>query len=238
MKRLIILTTILSVILLPSFALQTIRGRIVDGSSQEPLDFVNVALIKDADVVPTAGVVSDENGRFELPRIPNGNYLLRISFVGYNTIEIPLKVGDKALDMGLIKLMEDSKSLSEIEVVGQGTQMRFEIDKKVFSVDQNIASAGGSATEILQNIPSVDVDNEGNISLRNSSNVEVWINGKPSGLTEENRAQILQQMPAESLESVEIMTNPSAKYNPEGTSGIINLVMKKDRKGVITVAFH
>jgi len=231
MKRLIILTTILSVILLPSLALQTIRGRIVDGSSQKPLDFVNVVLIKDTDVVPAAGVISDEKGRFELTRIPSGNYLLRISFVGYNTIEIPLKVGDKDLDMGLIKLMEDSKSLSEIEVVGQGTQMRFEIDKKVFSVDQNIASAGGSATEILQNIPSVDVDNEGNISLRNSSNVEVWINGKPSGLTEENRAQILQQMPAESLESVEIMTNPSAKYNPEGTSGIINLVMKKDRKG-------
>jgi hypothetical protein len=230
MKRLVILT-ILSLILFPAFALQTVRGRIVDGTTQKPLDFVNVVLLKDADTTPAAGVVSDESGKFELPRIPNGNYLLRISFIGYHTIEMPLKVSDKALNMGLIKLMEDSKSLSEVEVVGQGTQMRFEIDKKVFSVDQNIASAGGSATEILQNIPSVDVDNEGNISLRNSSNVEVWINGKPSGLTEENRAQILQQMPAESLESVEIMTNPSAKYNPEGTSGIINLVMKKDRRG-------
>jgi outer membrane receptor protein involved in Fe transport len=157
--------------------------------------------------------------------------MLRISFVGYNTIELPLKVSDKELDMGMIKLYEDSKRLSEVEVVGQGTQMRFEIDKKVFSVDQNIASAGGSATEVLQNIPSVDVDNEGNVSLRNNSSVEVWINGKPSGLTAENRAQILQQMPAESIESIEIMTNPSAKFNPEGTSGIINLVMKKNRKG-------
>src|SRR5690554_37555 len=153
MKRLVILT-ILSLILFPAFALQTVRGRIVDGTTQKPLDFVNVVLLKDADTTPAAGVVSDESGKFELPRIPDGNYLLRISFIGYHTIEIPLKVSDKALDMGLIKLMEDSKSLSEVEVVGQGTQMRFEIDKKVFSVDQNIASAGGSATEILQNIPS------------------------------------------------------------------------------------
>lgn len=215
----------------PAFALQTIRGRIVDGKTSQPLDFVNVALLKDADAAPATGVISDEKGHFELPRVPNGKYMLRISFVGYNTIELPLKVSDKALDMGMIKLYEDSKRLSEVEVVGQGTQMRFEIDKKVFSVDQNIASAGGSATEVLQNIPSVDVDNEGNVSLRNNSSVEVWINGKPSGLTAENRAQILQQMPAESIESIEIMTNPSAKFNPEGTSGIINLVMKKNRKG-------
>lgn len=215
----------------PVFALQTIRGRIVDGNTSQPLDFVNVALLKEANAAPATGVISDEKGHFELPRVPNGKYMLRISFVGYNTIELPLKVSDKELDMGMIKLYEDSKRLSEVEVVGQGTQMRFEIDKKVFSVDQNIASAGGSATEVLQNIPSVDVDNEGNVSLRNNSSVEVWINGKPSGLTAENRAQILQQMPAESIESIEIMTNPSAKFNPEGTSGIINLVMKKNRKG-------
>ena len=188
MKRLIILTTILSVILLPSLALQTIRGRIVDGSSQKPLDFVNVVLIKDTDVVPAAGVVSDEKGRFELPRIPNGNYLLRISFVGYNTIEIPLKVGDKALDMGLIKLMEDSKSLSEIEVVGQGTQMRLRLTKSFFRRSKHSLPEARQQKFYkiyLQWMWITKVI----FSLRNSSNVEVWINGKPSGLTEENRAQ-------------------------------------------------
>jgi len=227
----IFFSLLLTFFIVPVFALQTIRGKIVDGTTNNPLDFVNVALLKEADASPATGVVSDEKGDFELPRVPNGRYILRISFVGYNTIELPLRVTDRELDMGMIKLMEDSKRLSEVEVVGQGTQMRFEIDKKVFSVDQNIASAGGSATEVLQNIPSVDVDNEGNVSLRNNSNVEVWINGKPSGLTVENRAQILQQMPAESIESIEIMTNPSARYNPEGTSGIINLVLKKNRRG-------
>lgn len=208
-----------------------VTGKIVDATTQAPLDFVNVALFRPDAETPAAGVTTDQNGEFSIPSVPNGKYTLRVSFVGYHTINLPLNVSGKTLNMGVIKLTEDSKTLSEVEVIGQGTQMRFEIDKKVFTVDQNIAAAGGSATEVLQNIPSVDVDNEGNVSLRNSSSVEVWINGKPSGLTAENRAQILQQMPAESIQEIEIMTNPSAKFNPEGSSGIINLVLKKNRKG-------
>ncbi|MDO9153344.1 MAG: outer membrane beta-barrel family protein [Paludibacter sp.] len=215
----------------PLFALYTIKGKIVDATTQSPLDFVNVALYKQNEEAPATGVVSDVKGDFQLPNVPKGKYFLRVSFVGYNTINIPLNVSEKELNMGMIKLFEDNKTLTEVQVIGQGTQMRFEIDKKVFSVDQNIAAAGGSASEVLQNIPAVEVDGEGNVSLRNSSSVEVWINGKPSGLTAENRAQILQQMPAESIQEIEIMTNPSAKFNPEGTSGIINLVLKKNRKG-------
>jgi len=229
--RKILLTIMSALIFFPLFALQTIRGTIVDGNSGRALDFVNVALIKSESEPPAAGVVSDEKGGFVLPKVTPGKYTLKISFVGYNTLSLPLTLTEKELNLGALKLYENTKSLKEVEVVGQGTQMRFEIDKKVFSVDQNIAAAGGSATEVLQNIPSVDVDNEGNIALRNSRNVEVWINGKPSGLTAENRAQILQQMPAESIESIEIMTNPSAKFNPEGTSGIINIILKKNRKG-------
>lgn len=222
---------LLSCFVFPAFALMTIKGKVVDATTQTPIDFVNIALLKPNSEAPAAGVTSDEQGNFVLPDVPNGKYNLRISFVGYNTINLPLNMNGKEINMGTIKLIENSKALNEIQVVGQGSQMRFDIDKKVFTVDQNIASAGGSATEVLQNIPSVDVDNEGNISLRNNSSVEVWINGKPSGLTADNRAQILQQMPAESIESIEVMTNPSAKFNPEGTSGIINLVLKKNRKG-------
>lgn len=229
MKRLT-LTALLILCMIPVFALQTIRGKIVDGTSNKPLDFVNVTLIRSGSDVPATGVTTDDKGDFVLPRVPNGRYTLRVTFVGYNQIDIPLNVSDRELNMGMIKLFENTKLLSEVEVVGQGTQMRFEIDKRVFSVDQNIAAAGGTATDVLQNIPSVDVDSEGNISLRNNSSVEVWINGKPSGLTADNRAQILQQMPAESIESIEIMTNPSARFNPEGTSGIINLVLKKNRR--------
>ena len=215
---------------LPAFALYTIKGKVIDATTNKPIDYVTVALYKPDGQTLAKGVTSDEKGNFVLPTVANGKYILKLSYVGYTTVSLPLNVTDKELDMGAVKLTEDSKTLSEVEVVGQGTQMRFEVDKKVFTVDQNIASAGGSATEVLQNIPSVDVDNEGNVSLRNSSSVEVWINGKPSGLTAENRAQILQQMPAESIESIELMTNPSAKFNPEGTAGIINLVLKKNRK--------
>lgn len=212
------------------FALQTIKGKIVDANSQTPLDFVNVALFKQNSESPTTGVVTDGKGNFLLPNVPNGKYSLRISFVGYNNIDIPLNVTNNELNVGLIKLYENSRALKEVEVLGQGSQMRLEIDKKVFSVDQNIAAAGGSASEVLQNIPSVDVDGEGNVSLRNNASVEVWINGKPSGLTAENRAQILQQMPAESIQDIEIITNPSARFNPEGTAGIINIVLKKNRR--------
>ncbi len=229
MKR-FVTSIFLTLFFLPIFALYTIKGKIIDSGSQQPIDFANVALIKMNSETPATGVTTDDKGHFLLPQVPKGKYTLRVSFVGYNTLNIPLNVSDIELDMGEIKLFEDSKTLSEVEVVGQGTQMTFELDKKVFSVDKNIAAAGGSASDVLQNIPSVDVDGEGNVSLRNNSSVEVWINGKPSGLTVDNRAQVLQQMPAESIDKVEVMTNPSAKFKAEGTSGIINIVLKKNRK--------
>ncbi len=208
-----------------------VKGRIVDAAGSA-LDFVNVMLTSKSDKSAVYGAISDETGVFEVQGVPAGEYELDITFVGYQTIKksVSVKSLSDQVALGKLVLREDAKMLGEVEVVGQASQMRFDIDKKVFNVDQNLAASGASASEMLQGIPSVDVDNEGNVSLRNSSSVEVWINGKPSGLTEENRAQILEQMPAGSIEAVEIITNPSAKFNPEGTAGIINLVMKKDRK--------
>ena len=221
---------LLHVISVSVFANVTIFGRIIDAITQKPIEFVTVSVYNPQTGKNVAGTLTNQDGAFSIPSVANGDYELRASVVGYNSISKPVKVSGKAVAMGNIPLSEDAKTLKEIEVVGQGSQMRFDIDKKVFSVDQNIAAAGGSATDVLQNIPSVNVDNEGNVSLRNNESVEVWINGKPSGLTAENRAQVLQQMPAESIEAIEVMTNPSAKFKPEGTAGIINLVMKKNRK--------
>ena len=208
-----------------------VKGKIVDAGGSA-LDFVNVVLTSKSDKASVYGAISDEHGQFVVESVPAGEYVLEITFVGYQTIkrDVTVKSLNEQVALGKLVLREDAKMLGEVEVVGQASQMRFDIDKKVFNVDQNLAASGASASEMLQNIPSVDVDNEGNISLRNSSSVEVWINGKPSGLTEENRAQILEQMPAGSIEAVEVITNPSAKFNPEGTAGIINLVLKKDRK--------
>lgn len=213
-----------------SQAAVNIQGRIINADTQQPIEFVTVSIYNPATSKNLAGALTNQDGVFNIASVANGTYELRISFVGYSPFNKEFNVNGSDVRFGNIPLTEDSKMLKEVQVVGQGSQMRFDIDKKVFSVDQNIAAAGGSATDVLQNIPSVDVDNDGNISLRNNASVEVWINGKPSGLTADNRAQVLQQMPAENIESIEVMTNPSAKFNPEGTAGIINLVMKKNRK--------
>ena len=120
--------------------------------------------------------------------------------------------------------------LNEVVVTGQRSTVKLEVDRKTYDVDQNIANAGGSASDVLENIPSVEVDQDGNVSLRGNESVEVWINGKASGLTSENRGEILQQLPAESIEKIEIIDNPSAKFSAEGSAGIINIVLKRDRK--------
>ncbi|MEI8272020.1 MAG: TonB-dependent receptor [Paludibacter sp.] len=213
-----------------SAASGSIKGTIVDAGDQNPLDYVNIALIKKGTPKPLALAITDNKGGFVIPSVENGNYFLRITYVGYASILKPVEVSGKQLALGNIPMSEDIKELKGVEVMGQGSQMHFDIDKRVFSVDQNIAAAGGSASDVLKNIPSVTVDNQGNVSLRKDGNVEVWINGKASGLTADNRAQVLQQMPAESIESIEIMTNPSAKFSPEGSAGIINIVMKQNRK--------
>ena len=229
MKRIVLF--LVAVFAVMAMDAAVVKGKIVDAGGSA-LDFVNVMLTSKSDKSAVYGAISDATGHFEVMNVPAGEYELDITFVGYQTIkrDVSVKSLSDQVALGRLVLREDAKMLGEVEVVGQASQMRFDIDKKVFNVDQNLAASGASASEMLQNIPSVDVDNEGNVSLRNSSSVEVWINGKPSGLTEENRAQILEQMPAGSIEAVEVITNPSAKFNPEGTAGIINLVLKKDRK--------
>ena len=229
-QKKIILSAIFMMLILSVYAQNTLIGKVVDSNSRQALDYVNVSISHVDNDTPIDGNITDENGEFILTGLADGTYNVTISFVGYITHIKTIALSAKEVDLGIIYLQEDSEVLNEIEVVAQGSTMRFELDKKIFSVDQNIAAAGGSATDILENIPSVDVDQEGNISLRNSEAVEIWINGKPAGLTAETRAQVLQQLPAESIKEIELITNPSAKYSPEGTAGIINLVMKKDRK--------
>ncbi len=203
-----------------------LTGKAIDFGTKKPIDFANVSVMQGDQLV--TGTITDADGNFTLD-LKDGQYTLVVSFMGYSEQHKEITVAGKPISIGRIALKEDTQTLQDVEVVAQGSSMRFELDKKVFTVDQNIASAGASVSDVLENIPSVDVDQEGNISLRNSEDVEIWINGKPAGLNSENRGQVLQQMPAGTIEKIELITNPSAKYSPEGTSGIINLVMKKDR---------
>jgi len=229
MKRIIHIVCLLC-IAVTMLANHAVTGKVIDFGTKQPIDFANVSVMKaeSGDGVPVTGTITDATGAFSM-ELADGQYVLVVSFMGYSEEKRPVTVSGKPINIGRIALKEDTQVLQDVEVVGQGSSMRFELDKKVFTVDQNIASAGASVSEVLENIPSVDVDQEGNISLRNSEDVEIWINGKPAGLTSENRGQVLQQMPAGTIEKIELITNPSAKFSPEGTSGIINLVMKKDR---------
>jgi len=168
MKRLLIFPIFLFISLF-AFAKQVqIKGLVIDQVSQKPMPFVGVTLMVGDSLVK--GTMAAENGQFLLENISLGNYELKVSFVGYKTVSKKIAITGKQSDVniGNIVLSEDAKMLKDVEIVAQGSQLKFELDKKVFSVDQNIANAGGSISEVLQNVPSVDVDTEGNISLRNS----------------------------------------------------------------------
>ena len=231
MKRRLFLFLLLTMLAGMAGAQNLITGVVYDASSEQPLDYANVVVYREGEDEPLDGTTTDEDGMFWLYRkVKAGDYKVTVSFMGYIDKIFKVHLAGKEVSLGKIYLEENTKVLKEVEIVGQGSTMRFELDKKVFSVDQSISSAGASVSEVLENIPSVEVDQEGNISLRNSEDVEIWINGKPAGLTAENRAEILQQMPADAIKEIELITNPSAKFSPEGTAGIINLVMKKDRK--------
>lgn len=207
----------------------SVTGRVVDKSGN-PVPYANVSVRKaSGEVVASVSTISDDQGGFALKTLPKGEYVVVVAFLGYQTIEKPITLSGTTAALGDITLQEDAQAIDKVEVTGMRSQMQFDIDKRVFNVDQNIAATGGSASDILSNIPSVEVDGDGEVSLRGNSSVTVWINGKESGITAENRAQILEQMPAESIEKIEVITNPSAKFSPEGTSGIINIVLKENR---------
>ena len=210
----------------------SVRGKIVDKGTGEAVEFVNIMVTPKGSTTMSGGVISDVDGNFRIEGLKYGSYVLTVSYIGYKntTREFTLSAQAKSAHFKQIAIEEDNQMLGEVEVTGIRSQMKFEIDKKVFNVDQAIAATGGSASDILQNIPSVEVDTEGTVSLRGSESVTVWINGKAQGLTADNQGDILEQMPAESIERIEVITNPSAKYSPEGTVGIINIVLKRDRK--------
>ncbi len=209
----------------------TIRGSVIDDSTEFPLEFVNVVLrIKDDGTIVT-GEVTNRTGKFDFTDIPTGEYFITFGLVGYKDKKTPVFLIDpqhKHLNVGAVRLVATEVSLEEVLVTAEKSLYNASIDRRVYNVDQDLMSKAGSASELLQNVPSVQVDIDGNVSLRGSSNVLIMINGRTSPLMNKNSATVLQQMPASSIERIEVITNPSAKYKPEGTSGIINIVLKKN----------
>jgi outer membrane receptor protein involved in Fe transport len=209
----------------------SITGTVLIESTKKPLEFVNVVVLNHLDSTLVTGAVTDNKGKFEIANVPVGTFFIRYSLLGYEEKQsVNFKIDNKQpeMDFGKIYLKETALSVGGVTVTSQRTTLINSIDRKVYNVQQDILSKTGSASDLLQNIPSVQVDIDGNVSLRGSENVLILLNGKPSPLMGTNRAEVLQQMPANSIERIEVITNPSAKYKPDGTSGIINIVLKKD----------
>lgn len=204
-------------------------GKIIDASSSQPVEYASVAIYQEKDSTLVTGLMTDAEGNFALSNLPYGKFYIKISFIGYKESRIKnisLNPGQKVAALGDIKLDPSSTSLNEVVVVGNGNQMEYKIDKKVVNISQNIVASGGTVVDALQNTPSVQTDVEGNLTLRGSSSFTVLIDGKPSLV---QGSEALQQIPAGMVQNVEIITNPSAKYDAEGSAGIINIVMKKQK---------
>jgi outer membrane receptor protein involved in Fe transport len=213
--------------------LGTIRGVVIDDSTASPVEFANVCLRMKNDSTIVAGKATDQTGKFNFAEIPAGEYFITFNQIGYKAKKTPVFRIDpqhRHLNLGKVRLIANMMSLEEVLVTTEKSLYNATIDRKVYNVDQDLMSKAGTASELLQNVPSVQVDIDGNVSLRGSSNVLIMLNGRTSPLMKKNSATVLQQMPANSIERIEVITNPSAKYKPDGTAGIINIVLKKNTK--------
>ncbi|MCF8448669.1 MAG: TonB-dependent receptor [Taibaiella sp.] len=206
----------------------SVSGKLTDNNNS-PVSYVNVTLLRTDSTVANGDLTKDD-GAFRITPVNTGNYLLRIESLGFETKYVSVSLPDGASEkkLGTIKLSQTQQSLKAVEITGEKRVMELKVDKKVFNVEKNITTAGGSATDVLQNVPAVSVDMDGNVSLRGKSNVTILIDGKPATMLGSDVASALQSLPAGSIESVEVITNPSAKYDAQGTTGIINIVTKKD----------
>lgn len=202
----------------------TITGKIIDSLNRGPMEFASVALFRMRDSSLVTGVLTDQQGAFKLDKITGGRYYIEVKFMGYDTRSvrgIAIMPQKPNVDIGVIAANPASQNIETVVVMGEKKMLQYNLDKKVINVDRDLAVQGGTAIDVLQNVPSVDVDTEGNVSLRGDGNVNILIDGRPSNLNS------LDELPAQMIESVEVITNPSARYDPDGLTGIINIVLKK-----------
>lgn len=207
-----------------------ISGNVIDSLSKKPMDYASVGLYRSGGKAPITGVITDEKGNFRLDNVKPGSYKLVITFIGYPDKVIDPVVTTAAkpdINVGLIAVPPSARTLKEVQITGQSALIENKIDKIVYNAEKDLTSQGGVATDILQKVPLVSVDINGNVSLRGDANVRVLINGKPSGATSASLSDVLKGIPADQIKSVEVITSPSAKYDAEGSAGIINIITKQ-----------
>lgn len=205
-----------------------LTGKIIDSETKTPMEYANISVFRQQDSKLVTGTIATETGAFEINELPFGAFYLVADFIGFDkrTInEVKIIPNSAIVDLGTIELNVSRLQIGSVDVVAERNRIEYKIDKKVINVSNDINAAGGTAVTVLENTPSVEVDIDGNVSLRGSSNFTVLIDGRPSIL---NGSDALKQIPSSTIENIEIITNPSVKYDPDGMAGIINIVMKKN----------
>jgi len=218
-----------------------ITGVVFDKALNKPVEYANIVLYNQSDSSLVNGTITNESGIFSIAEVPYGKYYIKIGFIGYKDKFIPdilVSKDNKNVSLDKIEIEQAVNMLGEAEVAADKSYIEYKIDKKVVNVSQHANAAGGTAADVLENVPSVNVDIEGNVSLRGSGNFTVLIDGKPTVL---DGNEILKQLPASAIENIEIITNPSAKYDPDGTSGIINIIIERKKvktgmNGIVNVS--
>jgi outer membrane receptor for ferrienterochelin and colicin len=206
-----------------------VRGMVYDRDSKQPIEFATIALFNALDSTLVTGTITDPNGNFQASKIEEGRYYMVINFLGYEEThysDLVIDGNNRRVNVGDIYLETSAQMLEEVVITNDRNAVEFQIDKKVVSVGEQMTAASLSAVEVLENVPSIRVDVEGNVSLRGSTGFTVLIDGKPTVL---EPSEVLRTTPASTIENIEIITNPSSRYQPDGTGGIINIVTKKNR---------
>jgi len=205
----------------------TLTGKITEKSTSAALEYATIVL-ENVKTKKLAGGITNEQGEFSVETQP-GIYNIRFEFIGFKKIVLKNQKIFKDRDFGLITLEADAHSLDEVEIIAEKSTVEIKLDKKIYNVGKDMTVKGGTASDVLENVPSVTVDQNGTISLRGNDNVTIFINGKPSALAGFNGSDALRQLPAEAIEKVEVITSPSARYSAEGTGGILNIILRRSK---------
>ncbi len=205
-----------------------ITGKVLDKETKEPLEYATIAFFSKKENKIITGGITDIKGVFSIP-VPKGIYDISIEYISFKTQTISNKKITINENIGVFYLEIDAESLAEVEVIAERTTVEIKLDKKIYNVGKDLTVSGGTVSDVLDNVPSVSVDAEGNVALRGNDNVRILINGKPSGLVGLNSTDALKQLPAESIEKVEVITSPSARYEAEGTAGILNIILRRSK---------
>ncbi|MEJ2163281.1 MAG: TonB-dependent receptor [Robiginitalea sp.] len=205
-----------------------VTGTILDSDTGRPLEYATIVFQDVNNPSRITGGITDLKGRFDVD-IPAGKYDLRVEYLSYDTYSVDNQIFNKNRDLGVIRISPSSMELDAVELIGERTTVEVRLDKKIYNIGKDITTSGGTVSDALNNVPSVAVDVEGNISLRGNDNVRILINGRPSAIAGFGSTDALQQLPADAIEKVEVITSPSARYDAEGTAGILNIILKREK---------